>query len=1094
MKESGELYADDATPEDPWATILCAVDVATQNPLAIAVPGKSAEMEYVTRELVAFTKRLGFTDLVVRSDGEGAITALVDRMLAGIKKEGIEAKTKPEKTPRYSSASLGAVGSMQSAMQGQVRTLKTDLELKLQKHVQTNWAAWAWMVRHAAWLLERFQMRANGRTSFEDCFGLRYAGIVLHFGETAVFRHPVGSAKTRTQQTAKQLKKEKASNKMDIGVWLGKAYDSDEHYMGTSDGVFTCRTCRRLDRSQQWDAERVMTITGVPWDMGAGKLVGRPRLPRIQVQPALPAVPAPTAAAASDAAATEEKPTEEPPEEKPTAKMPEGQPKADSAEDPAPRAPALRRALEFDIATPAPAKRVDRQASPLVAADAPMETKGAKREAEIPVESLDPAAQEDLVVGALETVDAEEEALEYETDNEDADWDTDSAQVDDNDAERSAAKRAGRLKELQMMAEFGLTEVILRQKARDNGWRILKSKWVDTERPKEWRCRRVVKDFRSMQPWRRDLFTPSSLPMTNRLVDAMAEANGWPRMVADATNAYFHAAEDEDICGEMPDEALEDLRASGDFSDYVWKFLKKCYGRRCGSLGFCDYVAEVLDRKALTRCEALPCFYRHETLKIFVELHQDDFHCTAPGEGLRWLRDELKGEIRLKFSEVIGPGTTYSHLKATRLVTDRGTMVVASRRYIDDILKAMGMETCAPAPTPITTCRAGVAEEDGELLEAADHATFRRVVGIARFLRTLRPDIGYTVKELSHRLSAPRQRDLLRCKRLARYLSGTRDMGIFMPRGRERADDMAIVGYSDSDWAGDKVTRKSTSSGVIWWGPYLVADLCKGQSVVATSSGEAELYAAVSTLKDMILIQRVLVFAGYNPRMELRMDSSAARSMLERQGVGKVRHIEVAVLWAQQWVKDRRVQLAAEPGSSNCADLNTKVHGADKFKELVARIGLTHASEFAPECGHEAKPVAAVSATTSTDSPLLALMAFLSQLVPAATSELCVPTQAVAANRFFEDQGEGPWQGASLLAAVLLTAMLLSLVAGCAMGWCMARCATGRPRVVVQESRPEEVETREVETQSQVTYRRELTTPRFQPLGDYQQGAWPRRR
>ena len=177
MKESGEPYPMDEIPTNPLATILCAVDVATQNPLAMAMLQKSSELEYVTRELVAFTKRLGFIDLVIRSDGEPAITAIVDKFLAAVKKDVGNAtiKVRPEKTPRYSSASLGAVGAMQSAVQGQVRTLKTALELKLKTMAKTNWAVWPWMVRHAAWLLERYQMRANGRTSFEDCFGLPYS-------------------------------------------------------------------------------------------------------------------------------------------------------------------------------------------------------------------------------------------------------------------------------------------------------------------------------------------------------------------------------------------------------------------------------------------------------------------------------------------------------------------------------------------------------------------------------------------------------------------------------------------------------------------------------------------------------------------------------------------------------------------------------------------------------------------------------------------------------------------------------------------------------------------------------------------------------
>ena len=75
----------DPVPENPWATILCAVEVATQNPLAIALPGKNAELGCAIGQFISCIKRLGYTELVIRSGGEPAITAIVDRLLAEMK-------------------------------------------------------------------------------------------------------------------------------------------------------------------------------------------------------------------------------------------------------------------------------------------------------------------------------------------------------------------------------------------------------------------------------------------------------------------------------------------------------------------------------------------------------------------------------------------------------------------------------------------------------------------------------------------------------------------------------------------------------------------------------------------------------------------------------------------------------------------------------------------------------------------------------------------------------------------------------------------------------------------------------------------------
>ena len=66
MKEDDQPY-EELIPENPWCTILCAVDVATQNPLTVGLPGKTAEVEYSVGQLVAFVRRMGQPEVVVRS-------------------------------------------------------------------------------------------------------------------------------------------------------------------------------------------------------------------------------------------------------------------------------------------------------------------------------------------------------------------------------------------------------------------------------------------------------------------------------------------------------------------------------------------------------------------------------------------------------------------------------------------------------------------------------------------------------------------------------------------------------------------------------------------------------------------------------------------------------------------------------------------------------------------------------------------------------------------------------------------------------------------------------------------------------------------
>ena len=244
---------------------------------------------------------------------------------------------------------------------------------------------------------------------------------------------------------------------------------------------------------------------------------------------------------------------------------------------------------------------------------------------------------------------------------------------------------------------------------------------------------------------------------------------------------------------------------------------------------------------------------------------------------------------------------------------------------------------------------------------------------------------------------------------------------MFFPRGLgEDPDGFSLVAYSDSDWAGDRESRKSTSSGMIWWGPYLISDLVEGQSVVATSSGDVELYAAVSVMKDMMLIKRALSFIWLSAKMELRLDSSAACPMLERQGAGRVRH--VAVLWAQQWVRDRGVAVRAEPTRTNCADLGTKVHSVARFRELFDMIRLRDRDDFEAEASKETLPVPLpVAGDAHSLSPLASLITFLSTLVVHGEARVIHETEAPVASslkgQFSLDVGRG-FQGMFLTVGI----------------------------------------------------------------------------
>ena len=95
----------------------------------------------------------------------------------------------------------------------------------------------------------------------------------------------------------------------------------------------------------------------------------------------------------------------------------------------------------------------------------------------------------------------------------------------------------------------------------------------------------------------------------------------------------------------------------------------------------------------------------------------------------------------------------------------------------------------------------------------------------------------------------------------------------------------------------------------------------KGQSSVVLSSGEAELCAVSMAGEHALGIRAILAEFGFEVKLELHSDATAAIGMCRRLGLGRVRHLAVADLWIQQKVRDGDLSLFKVPGKQNIADI-----------------------------------------------------------------------------------------------------------------------------------------------------------------------------
>ncbi|GJX44089.1 putative ribonuclease H-like domain-containing protein [Tanacetum coccineum] len=138
----------------------------------------------------------------------------------------------------------------------------------------------------------------------------------------------------------------------------------------------------------------------------------------------------------------------------------------------------------------------------------------------------------------------------------------------------------------------------------------------------------------------------------------------------------------------------------------------------------------------------------------------------------------------------------------------------------------------------------------------------RSMIGSLMYLTASRPDIMFAVCACARFQVTPKTSHLLAVKRIFRYLKGKPTLGLWYSRD----SPFELVAYTDSDYAGATQDRKSTTGGCQFLGNRLISWQCKKQTVVATSTTEAEYVAAASCCRQVLWIQNQLLDYGHVKR------------------------------------------------------------------------------------------------------------------------------------------------------------------------------------------------------------------------------------
>ncbi|KAJ9566357.1 hypothetical protein OSB04_002323 [Centaurea solstitialis] len=159
-------------------------------------------------------------------------------------------------------------------------------------------------------------------------------------------------------------------------------------------------------------------------------------------------------------------------------------------------------------------------------------------------------------------------------------------------------------------------------------------------------------------------------------------------------------------------------------------------------------------------------------------------------------------------------------------------------------------------------------------------------------------------------------------KRILRYLKGTPDFGLWYPKD----SGFELIAYTDSDHAGCKLNRKSTSGACQFLGDKLVSWSSRKQNCVSLSTAEAEYVAAAACCSQVLWMKTQLADFGYTmQRIPIYCDSKSAIQITANSVQhSRTKHIDIRYHFIKDHVEKGNVELYFVESDYQLADLFTK--------------------------------------------------------------------------------------------------------------------------------------------------------------------------
>ena len=496
--------------------------------------------------------------------------------------------------------------------------------------------------------------------------------------------------------------------------------------------------------------------------------------------------------------------------------------------------------------------------------------------------------------------------------------------------------------EIQSMRHNGVWDLI----ELPEGQRPIGCKWVyKTKRDskgkvEKFKARLVAKGFTQRERVDYEAtFSPVSSKDSFRVIMALVAHFDMELHQMDVKTAFLNGDLNEEVYMIQPEGFV-----ANDSGKLVCRLKKSIYGLKQASRQWYLKFHSVVTSYGFVENKVDQCIYCKVSGRkfIFLILYVDDILLASSDLGLM---HETKRMLSNNFDmKDLGEASFVLGIEIHRNRSCR-SLGLSQRAYVDRVLERFSMQLCKPGIDPV--CKGdklSLAQCPQSDIEKAQmkNIPYASALGSIMYAQVCtRPDIAFATGLLGKYQSNPGHDHWVAAKKVMRYLKRTKDYMLIY----KHVQDLQLVGYSDSNFAGCQDEKKSTTGYIFKLAGGAVSWKSEKQKLIASSTMQAEFVACFSATTQAIwlrnLIKELTVFDFVDRPIQLYCDSNSAVLFINNnRGLKGSKHMEVKYLTIKEKVQNGDVAVEHISTDDMIADPLTKGLRPCVFERHVINMGL----------------------------------------------------------------------------------------------------------------------------------------------------------